>query len=225
MADYLYIGHGVYSVAEAARLTGVPASTVRRWTRGYSYTRNGFRYELPPVFASTEAGEGPILRFVDLIEVRALRGFREKGVPWPTLRIASHKAAQITGHSHPFSQRSFRTDGRRVLQQVGEAALHDIVTDKQYFKDFVRTFLPDNELDFSATGAPVCWHLMGRESTVIIKPTRSFGAPICNPSSVRTRLLSRTYRAEEDLDRVAWWYDATIKEVRDAVAYEAQLAA
>ena len=43
MVDYLYIGHGVYSVAEAARLTGVPASTIRRWTRGYSYPRNGFR--------------------------------------------------------------------------------------------------------------------------------------------------------------------------------------
>ena len=85
MADYLYIGHGVYSVAEAARLTGVPASTIRRWTRGYSYTRNGSRYKLPPVFASTEAGESSILRFVDLIEVRALRGFREKGVPMADL--------------------------------------------------------------------------------------------------------------------------------------------
>ena len=225
MADYLYIGHGVYSVAEAARLTGVPASTIRRWTRGYSYTRNGFRHKLPPVFDSTEAGESPILRFVDLIEVRALRSFREKGVPWLTLRIASHKAAQITGHSHPFSQRSFRTDGRRILQQVEEAALHDIVTDEQYFKDFVRTVLPDNELDFSETDAPVRWHPMGRESTVIIEPTRSFGAPICNPSGVRTRLLSRTYRAEQDMDRVAWWYDTTIEEVQDAVAYEIQLAA
>ena len=225
MADYLYIGHGVYSVAEAARLTGVPASTIRRWTRGYSYTRDGSRYELPPVFDSTEAGESPILRFVDLIEVRALRSFREKGVPWLTLRIASHKAAQITGHSHPFSQRSFRTDGRRILQQVEEAALYDIVTDEQYFKDFVRTVLPDNELDFSETGAPVRWHPMGRESTVIIEPTRSFGAPICNPSGVRTRLLSRTYRAEQDMDRVAWWYDATTREVCDAIAYEAQLAA
>ena len=225
MADYLYIGHGVYSVAEAARLTGVPASTIRRWTRGYSYTRDGFRHKLPPVFDSTEAGESPILRFVDLIEVRALRSFREKGVPWSTLRIASHKTAQITGHSHPFSQRSFRTDGRRILQQVEEAALHDIVTDEQYFKDFVRTVLPDNELDFSETGAPVRWHPMGRESTVIIEPTRSFGAPICNPSGVRTRLLSRTYRAEQDMDQVAWWYDATIEEVQDAVAYEIQLAA
>ena len=97
MADYLYIGHGVYSVAEAAWLTGVPASTIRRWTRGYSYTRNGFRYELPPVFASTEAEDGPILRFVDLIEVRALRGFREKGVPWSILRIASHKSSSDHG--------------------------------------------------------------------------------------------------------------------------------
>ena len=225
MAEYLYIGHGVYSVAEAARLTGVPASTIRRWTRGYSYTRNGSRHKLPPVFASTGAEEGPILRFVDLIEVRALRGFREKGVPWPILRIASHKAAQITGHSHPFSQRSFRTDGRRILQQVEEAALHDIVTDEQYFEDFVRTVLPDNELDFSETGAPVRWHPMGRESTVIIDPARSFGAPICSPSGVRTRLLSLTYKAEQDVDRVAWWYDATPREVHDAVAYEARLAA
>lgn len=225
MAEYLYIGHGVYSVAEAARLTGVPASTLRRWTRGYSYTRNGFRYELPPVFASTEGGESPILRFVDLIEVRALRGFRKKGVPWPTLRIAAYKAAQITGHSHPFSQRSFRTDGRRILQQVEEEALHDIVTNEQYFEHFVRTFLPDHELDFSATGAPVRWHPMGRESTVIIEPARSFGAPICSPSGVRTRLLNRTYLAEQDMDRVAWWYDATTREVCDAIAYEAQLAA
>ena len=179
MADYLYIGHGVYSVAEAARLTGVPASTIRRWTRGYSYTRNGFRHKLPPVFDSTEAGGSPILRFVDLIEIRALRSFREKGVPWSTLRIASHKAAQSMRHSHPFSQRRFRTDGRRILQQVEEAALHDIVTDEQYFKDFVRTVLPDDELDFSETGAPVCWHPMGRESTVIIEPTRSFGGRCC----------------------------------------------
>ena len=225
MADYLYIGHGVYSVAEAARLTGVPASTIRRWTRGYSYTRNGSRYKLPPVFASTEAREGPILRFVDLIEVRALRGFREKGVPWSTLRIASHKASQITGHSHPFSQRSFRTDGHHILQQVEEAGLHDIVTDAQYFENFVKTVLPDDELDFSATDAPVRWHPMGRKSTVIIDPARSFGAPICNPSGVRTRLLSRTYKAEQNEDRVAWWYDAIPREVRDAVAYEARLAA
>ena len=100
MAEYLYIGHGVYSVAEAARLTGVPASTIRRWTRGYSYTRNGFRHELPPVFASTEAEEGPILRFVDLIEVRALRGFREKG---GTVVDLAHCFAQGSSDHGPFA--------------------------------------------------------------------------------------------------------------------------
>ena len=93
MPEYEYIGRGVYSVAEAARLTGVPSSTIRRWTRGYTYKGR----IIPPVFDGVNEEGTPILRFVDLMEVRILDGFRKEGVSWPTMRLMAYQAAEKTG--------------------------------------------------------------------------------------------------------------------------------
>ena len=98
MLEYEYIGRGVYSVAEAARLTGVPSSTIRRWTCGYTYKGR----MIPPVFDGVNEEGTPILRFADLMEVRVLDCFRKEGVSWPTMRLMAYQAAEKLGYSHPF---------------------------------------------------------------------------------------------------------------------------
>ena len=222
MPEYEYIGRGVYSVAEAARLTGVPSSTIRRWTRGYTYRGN----IIPPVFHGVNEEGIPILRFVDLMEVRVLDGFRKAGVSWPTMRLMAYQAAEKLGHSHPFSRRSFRTDGRQILLDTGNQILVNLINDEQSFKRIVEPFLSDSILDYSASEAPKRWYPMGRNRTVVIDPARSFGAPICSPSGVRTSLLYKGYKAEgEDLQAVSWWYNTTDVEVSDAIEYEERLAA
>ena len=108
-----FIGHGIYSVADAARLTKVSRGRISRWLRGYTF-RSGeeskasgpvWRSDLPPV-------EGQLaLSFLDLIEVRFVDAFRSKGVPWKTIRSAAQNAMDFFGHDHPFSNERFRTDG------------------------------------------------------------------------------------------------------------------
>ena len=82
---------------------------------------------------------------------------------------------------------------------------------------------------------------MGKNRTVVIDPARSFGAPICSPSGMRTSLLYKGYKAESDdwdsiatdfavspcraVQAVSWWYNTKDVEVNDAIAYEERLAA
>lgn len=77
------IGHGIYSVAEAARLSGISAAKIRRWVFGYHTGRalnSGGQYH--PGMWEPEYGdeEEPALSFHDLLEVRFVNAFRQHGV-------------------------------------------------------------------------------------------------------------------------------------------------
>ena len=41
------IGHGIYTLAEGARLTGIPSASIRRWTQGHKY-RYGKEFRFTP---------------------------------------------------------------------------------------------------------------------------------------------------------------------------------
>ena len=84
------IGHGVYTLAEGERLTGIPRASIRRWTQGHTYRYgNEVRYTPPAIQSRMEPIDGtPALEFQDLLEVRFLNTFREAGVSWKAIRIA-----------------------------------------------------------------------------------------------------------------------------------------
>lgn len=225
MSEYIYIGHGVYGFAEAQRLTGIPSSTIRRWTRGYTFRHGKKEYYSPPVLGVADDSGAVALRFADLLEVQVLDLFRKAGVSWPVMRRAVAKAIEITGHSHPFSREDFFTDGRAILMRVGEESLLNVISEQQEFERILRPFLHE-DIDYRPENRePARWWPMGRNSTVVIDATRSFGAPICAPSGVRTHLLNQALSTEQDSTRVAWWYEVTEQEVADAVAFEQSLAA
>ena len=181
MTDFQYIGYGVYSLAEAARLTGISRGRISRWTRGYTYRdRQGDPHYLPPVIGLPDATDDRVLRFVDLIEVRFLEAFRRRGVSWKTLRSAAYQAARLMKHSHPFSTHRFRTDGRAILGtlDVGpDRVFLDILSDQVKFESVLAPFLYEG-LDYTVHDEPARWWPMGKDRTVVIDPKRSFGAPI-----------------------------------------------
>src|SRR5262245_48101612 len=94
-ADLLTVG--VYTLPDAARLTGVPPASIRRWTQGYSFTREGqLRWSPPLVQPQLDRIEGiPALSFLDLQELRLLHMFRARGASWQTLRIAHERAREV----------------------------------------------------------------------------------------------------------------------------------
>ena len=215
------VGLGVYSVPEAARLTGVSASRIRRWLQG-SHTS-------PPLWRRQIASEDSlILSFRDLLEVRFIDAFRRHGVSWKSIRVAAECAAEIVHDSYPFSTRRFKTDGRsifaEILQETGDESLLDLVKSQYEFKSIVEPFLFEG-LEFSALGIePVRWWPLGMNRRVVIDPERSFGQPVVEPESVPTAVLARAFKAEGSIQAVARWYRVDPKSVEDAVEFEGQHA-
>src|SRR5713226_5719027 len=101
---YRWIGPGVYTIAEAARLTRVSQGRVRRWMKGYTFVWHGEARTSPPVFLGqyepTERGT-VALSFQDLVEVRFVDAFLDAGVSWKNLRIAHERAAALLHVTHP----------------------------------------------------------------------------------------------------------------------------
>lgn len=225
------LGVGVYTVPEAARLTGVSAPRIRRWLTGYTFTSRAAPRSSAPVWQRqivSSSGE-LILSFRDLLEVRFVDAFRRHGVSWKVIRLAAERAAEIIEDSHPFSTKRFKTDGRSIfadiVQGTGEESLLDLAKSQYEFKTIVEPFLFEG-LEFAEiSGAPVRWWPLGLDRRVVIDPERSFGQPIVTPESVPTSILAKAVKAEEgSIDAVARWYMVQPKAVKDAVEFENRLA-
>jgi len=224
-----YIGRGVYSLREASRLARVPAPRLRRWTRGYRFFYKGeFRFSPPPVASVTPPfEEEPVVSFADLLEVRFLNAFREYGVSWKAIRVASANAKELLGRHHPFSSRIFKTDGHTILAEItrttGDRFLLDLVQNQYEFERIVTPLLYAG-IEYNLDQEPSRWWPLGESRQVVIDPSRAFGAPIIAQEGVPTRVLTNAFEAERSIDLVAAWFDVEPGAVRDAIDFEYSLA-
>ena len=220
---------GIYSVAEAARLTGVSTSRIRRWLRGYRFKSRGRRYATDALWhGQLDPIEGKLaLGFLDLMEVRFVDAFPKRGISWPTIHKTREKAmAHFPNATHPFCTEKFLTNGRGLLVEVqeetGEQALLDITKDQKVFDALVRPFA--RELEFGPGDVLERWWPMGREHRVALDPARDFGQPTLFTEGVSTQVIARSVKANDgSVARVAEWYEIPVEAVQDAVEFEERL--
>jgi uncharacterized protein (DUF433 family) len=228
---FRYIGKGVYSLAEAERLVKIPRQRISRWTRGYTYRYKGETHHTPPLIAwdaEQSADKGPILSFLDLLEVRFLDAFLVHGVSRKAVRIAAVNARELLGRPHPFSTRIFKTDGHTIFAEIvkgmDDKRLLDVVKNQFVFVQIISPSLYAG-IEFGASNDPQRWWPLGKKYTVVIDPERGFGAPIVANSGVPTKVLANAVKAEGSVAFAAKWYEVSEREVRDAVLFEERLAA
>lgn len=228
--DTSYLNTGIYSVAEAARLTGVSSGRIRRWLRGYRFKSKTETYSSPPLWnGQLEPIDHKLaLGFLDLIEVRFVDAFLQKGVTWAMIHKAREKAVErFPAVSHPFCTIRFVTDGREIFvelhKETGEPSLVEIVQSQQVFADIVRPFL--KELEFGEGNILERWWPMGKNKLVAIDPKRNFGQPTIFRDGVPTKILAKSVKANGSVEEVARWYEVNPQSVADAVEYEQKLAA
>ncbi len=243
---YRWIGRGVYTTAEASRLTAISPGRIRRWMLGYTFVRRGEIRTSPPVLSrgmgTLPESDAMTISFRDLIEIMCVSGFLNAGVRWPRLRRAYAKAAEVLGMDHPFATRRFLTDGYSVLLKVDDRVLLDLVSDQFALFEVLRPYLKTDGLDFADEFAARWWP-MGKRKPVFVDGRLSFGQPVVT-QGVPTLVLYRAYLAEqrartgtmtrdsirETIDQktvhyVADWYSIASRSVRAAVEYETRLAA
>jgi uncharacterized protein (DUF433 family) len=229
VADSSLLGIGLYTVPEAARLTGIPQARLRRWLRGYTYAAGEGRTASKPVWQrQLPEIDGTLgLGFLDLMEARFVDEFRKAAVPWRVIRLGAERARELYGAEHPFSSRRFRTDGRTIfaelIDQAGEPQLLDLVKSQFAFTRVIGPSLYAG-VEFSNRDMPVRWWPLGRQTPVVIDPARSFGQPIVSTSGIPTAVLADAVAAEGSVAKVARLFRLSPRSVDAALRFERRLA-
>jgi uncharacterized protein (DUF433 family) len=223
-----YLNTGIYTVPEASRLTGVSRDRIRRWLRGYRSAIRKKKYsplwehQLPPIDNKLALG------FLDLIEIKFVNAFLDKGVSWPMIHRVREKARELYPDvTHPFCTKKFATDGRQIFidvhKETGEASLLEIANDQHVFTELTRPFL--KQLEFKNGATLERWWPMGTDHQVVLDPKKNFGQPTIFKEGIPTGVLARSVKANGSVEEVARWYEISAELVQEAVDYERQLLA
>ncbi|HEV3165484.1 MAG TPA: DUF433 domain-containing protein [Isosphaeraceae bacterium] len=218
------LGQGVYSIVEAAKLTGLRQARVREWFRG--------RVSDPiprPVFRSDfEAVTGNSISFLDLVEVFIAGQLRGHGVSLQYIRRAHARLQEDWKTRHPFSRRDIRTHGQELfvcaldLNDAERAIVYEVITKNQVFENIILPTLQKIDYD-QATDLASKWHLT---PMVSLNPRVCFGKPVVDAIGITTHVLAASYFANgQNAKAVASWYEIEEQHVMAAVEYEARNAA
>ena len=226
-----FIGLGIYTIPEAARLTKISKGRIRRWLAGYEYKQNGDRRRLPSILdPQLPTIENQfLLSFLDLIEIRFINAFVEEGMSLQKIRAGAKTAAEILHRGHPFSTKQFKTDGRtiyllEVVERTGEEWLIDLFSKQYNFKNVIWPSLYKG-LEYTEMDDLRRWWPQYPKKRVVIDPRRSFGQPIINNGGVPTVILSDAVKAEGSINRVAKWYGVAREAVEASINFEQGLTA
>lgn len=240
--DITVLGQGVYGGAEALRLVNfrnapptagrgpVSRQTIARWMRGYDFEVDGKTCHSEPLWQMDYPDKGDDrleLSFRDLIELRFVKAFRDAGVGLTAIRRCLQRATEWVDDARPFSTRKFKTDGRTIFmdvtRDVEDDALIDLAQRQAVFRSFVLPSLKDLEFDADSVAR---WFPLGMSCrSVVVDPAYAFGRPVTSEAHVPTEILSQAVDVEGSAERVARLYDVSLVAVRDAIAFESQLAA
>lgn len=224
-SSYNFLGRGIYTLTEAAVLSGISTTKISRWIRGYGHGTGAKTSRSEAIFTHDfqEISGRTALSFLDLIEIQFVDWFREHGVSWKSIRIAADRAAHILDSSHPFAKRRFFTDGKtilaRITEEYREPDLIDLVR-QQYEMDEIVSPVLYASLDFNGTDVAERWWPRGREQGIVVDPNLCFGKPTLERYGIPTRVLADSFRSVRSESEVADWFEIDVDAVRVALSFE-----
>jgi uncharacterized protein (DUF433 family) len=217
------IGKGVYSVAEASRLTRLRTQRVREWFRGRESASRIFK----PVFESDYPvyEEEYAISFLDLIELNIGGKLRDANVPLPYLRKVYDHLRREYG-DHPFCRRAIYVGEKKIftrgLDDAESSSVIEAITSQSYFDKIILPFLERIDYD-RGTQQAIRWRIA---DMVVIDPKIRFGEPVVEGVGIATSILRDSYFAnDEDASFVARWFGIKAEHVMAAVDFENILAA
>lgn len=221
-------GSGLYSFPDAARYIGAKPSELRRWLHGYEHTgRDGIKTFLPPLWQSQiRSPDVDGLGFRDLLELRFVHTFRDAGVPLTLIRATLEAAREELKSAYPFTDETFRTDGRRIfareVQASGDVHLIDLARKQHVIEKVVGPSLRAG-IEFDFHGGAARWFPVRNSKSIVFDPKRKFGQPILSDYDVPTIAIASAVTAEGgDQALVSRIYRVSRVAVRHAVAFEAR---
>jgi uncharacterized protein (DUF433 family) len=213
----------LYTVAEAARFLGVPASTFTTWARGYRRRPPG-RPEVvgAPVLTSVSAGRRePIVPWIGLAEGMVVAAFRKAGVSMQHLRSAVVVLEKEFGLPHALASRRLYTDGANVLYDYAEhegdeelAHLTVVASQQRVFAEVVKDYL--QRITYGEDGwAALLTSPATPTAIVSADPLHAFGQPRFLRGGARVEDVIDRWRAGERLRDLQEEFQVPAEDIED----------
>lgn len=210
------IGAGVYPISEVHRLTFISKSRVNRFVKKYKGVGGlwGGKAE--------KLGAMHYLTFNDMMELRVINAFLDKGVGWRVICRMAEYARERFGTDYPLSHQRFPKDGRRLyaraLESLGVAPAADWdAIDKTLSNGIIESLEYESKM-------PVRWYPVKNSRRIMIDGRYAFGAPALTQFGVPTQVLYKSYLADNrNAPFVASIYRVTEDGVKSAVKFERAL--
>jgi uncharacterized protein (DUF433 family) len=186
-----------YRVSEAARYARVSSQTVANW-----HSLQGNKMFL------TRRDARAALSYMQLIELAVVAAFRESGVPLKRIVEAREYLKNQVRSEYPFADYKFKTDGKTLLmdysqldKDTGNGKLLELNKKGQLaWSDILDIRL--REFDYGKRERVVLtWHVGGPESSIVIDPRFSFGAPTIKGTP--TWAIKGRWLAGESVEEIA----------------------
>lgn len=236
--DRLRFDVPLYTVADAARIVGVPASTLTSWAKGYERRAAGGSKVVGDAvitYLEPDRHGAPVIPFVGLAEAMVLAAVRRSGVPMQRIRPALDALELEIGVEHALASRRLYTDGAELLFEYGErhrgskdgeSALNLVVvrSGQRVFADVLASYL--KRIQYAEDGYAALIHVPVYEhADVVADPTRSFGAPIFERGGVRVSDILDRFGAGESLADLSEDFGVPFDQVEDVVRVASRRAA
>lgn len=208
-----------YSYSEAARATGVPASTIASWVRPKSTRRVGGDFFRPVI---ERPGEGR-LSFYNLIEVHVLRSLRTKhSVQLEHVRRAAEVAeAEYRIPKLLLSEELRFAAGHLFLERYGQIVQLSPV-EQLVIKEVFEAYM--NRIEFEG-GVPSDFSPLERltetgRKLILVSPFISFGRPVIRRLGITTHAIAERINAGDSESEVIEDFGLLPAELKEALAYE-----
>lgn len=233
------LGIGIYTRAEASRLVKLSPARITSWFKGYHYSwgpRDARRRgQQPPVLKmDLPMFDGTlVLSFLELMELRVVKRFRDQGTSLQAVRLVWERAARAFETRHPFAHNQFFMDADRILvslekdpPEVGTpAVLYEISSRREPFQAVAGELVKQSIHEVFDTRTELVreWRPRGPTTPVVLNPAISFGAPTIAGTRVPTETIRR-FAESRPISDVATLFDLTEQQVSAAISFETYLA-
>lgn len=237
-ADPIRFTVPLYTVADAARIVGVPASTLGSWSQGYvrAFTDHPAVASSPIItcFPAQEKGR-PTIPFVGLAEALVLAAMRKSGVPMQRIRPALKQLKTDIGVEYALASRKLYTDGAELLYDYGghhsgsddARLLGNLVVvrnGQRVFVESIQAYL--RRIEYAADGYAALIRVPGYEhAQVVADPARAFGMPIFEHGGVRVDDVLERFWSGEPLDELSGEFGVPTDQLEDVLRVASRRAA
>jgi len=196
----------MYPAAEAARIIGVPAATLRSW--------------FPPFQRNS-------LTFLQLAEAYMIQLLRKKhGMRMRRINKSREFLREKTGHKYPFAVENLglETDGKGIFYDDAGCFASASEQGQLAMRVLLERYL--DRLEYGADGLALRLYPFTEGSDnrstklVIIDPRLNFGRPCLAKNAVSTLMIARRANAGESRAEIADDYNCTVAEIDEAIHQE-----